>query len=141
MSRDVTYFLFECVDFCWYSIRLIFYAQYIQISALIRLCLRSLYYDFPMGVTYTANGGGTYIQKRWLYILRSRTTISQDVQTRFPVQLAFAKFLSKIKGNFESSIMDTALPQKIPFILDRNLAKANYTGNRVRTSCDIVVLT
>ena len=31
---------------------------------------------------------------------KSRNTISQDVQTRFPVQLAFAKFLSKIKGNF-----------------------------------------
>ena len=29
-----------------------------------------------------------------------RTTVSQDGQTRFPVQLAFAKFLSKIKGNF-----------------------------------------
>ena len=29
-----------------------------------------------------------------------KTTISQDVQTRFPVQLAFAKFLSKIKRNF-----------------------------------------
>ena len=36
--------------------------------------------------------------------------------------------------------MDTVLPQKFPFILDRNLAKANYTGNRVFTSCDIVVL-
>ena len=24
--------------------------------------------------------------------------------------------------------MDTALPQKFPFILDRNLAKANCTG-------------
>ena len=36
--------------------------------------------------------------------------------------------------------MDTALPQKIPFILDRNLAKANCTGNRVCTSCDTVVL-
>ena len=33
----------------------------------------------------------------WLF---SRTTVSQDVQTRFPVQLAFAKFLSRIKGNF-----------------------------------------
>ena len=32
--------------------------------------------------------------------LKPRTTISHDVQTRFPVQLAFAKFLSKIKGNF-----------------------------------------
>ena len=30
----------------------------------------------------------------------ARTTISQDVQTRSSVQLAFAKFLSKIKGNF-----------------------------------------
>ena len=36
--------------------------------------------------------------------------------------------------------MDTALPQKFPFILDRNLAKANCTGNRVCTACDIVVL-
>ena len=36
--------------------------------------------------------------------------------------------------------MDTALPQKFPFILDRNLAKANWTENRVCTSCDTVVL-
>ena len=36
--------------------------------------------------------------------------------------------------------MDTALPQKLPFILDRNLAKANCAGNRVCTSCDTVVL-
>ena len=36
--------------------------------------------------------------------------------------------------------MDTALPQKFPFILDRNLAKANCTGIRVCTSCDTVVL-
>ena len=35
--------------------------------------------------------------------------------------------------------MDTALPQKFPFILDRNLAKANCTGDRVCTSCDTVV--
>ena len=34
--------------------------------------------------------------------------------------------------------MDTALPQKFPFILDRNLAKANCTENQVCTSCDIV---
>ena len=36
--------------------------------------------------------------------------------------------------------MDIALPQKFPFILDRNLAKANCTENQVCTSCDIVVL-
>ena len=36
--------------------------------------------------------------------------------------------------------MDTKLPQKFPFILDRNLAKANCTGNHVCTSCDTVVL-
>ena len=36
--------------------------------------------------------------------------------------------------------MDTALPQKFPFILDRNLEKAICTGNRVCTSCDTVVL-
>ena len=36
--------------------------------------------------------------------------------------------------------MDTSLTQKFPFILDRNLAKANCTGNRVCTSCDTVVL-
>ena len=64
------------------------------------------------------------IAEQVLYIQRPRTTVSQDVQTWFSVQLAFAKFLSKIKGNFKysASIMDTALPQKIPFILDRNLA-------------------
>ena len=64
------------------------------------------------------------------------------VETGFPAQLAFAKFLSKIKGNFKfsASIMDTPLPQKFPFILDRNLAKTNCTRNLVCTSCDIVVL-
>ena len=36
--------------------------------------------------------------------------------------------------------MDTALPQKFPFILDRKLAKANCTENHVCTSCDTVVL-
>ena len=36
--------------------------------------------------------------------------------------------------------MDTALPQKILFILDRNLAKANCPENHVCTSCDKVVL-
>ena len=36
--------------------------------------------------------------------------------------------------------MDTALPQKFPFILDRNLVKANCTENHVCTSCDTVVL-
>ena len=36
--------------------------------------------------------------------------------------------------------MDTALPQKFPFILDRNLAKANCTENHVCTSCDTLVL-
>ena len=36
--------------------------------------------------------------------------------------------------------MDTALPQKFPFILDRNLAKAKGTENHVCTSCDTVVL-
>ena len=36
--------------------------------------------------------------------------------------------------------MDTALPQKCPFILDRNLAKANCTENHFSTSCDTVVL-
>ena len=36
--------------------------------------------------------------------------------------------------------MDTAIPQKFPFILDRNLAKANCTEDRVCTSCDKLVL-
>ena len=36
--------------------------------------------------------------------------------------------------------MYTALTQKFPFILDRNLAKANGTENHVCTSCDTVVL-
>ena len=36
--------------------------------------------------------------------------------------------------------MDTAFPQKFPFILDRNLAMANCTEDHVCTSCDKVVL-
>ena len=36
--------------------------------------------------------------------------------------------------------MDTTLPHKFPFSLDRNLAKANCTENQVCTSCDTVVL-
>ena len=36
--------------------------------------------------------------------------------------------------------MDTALTQKFPFILDRNLAKDNCTENHVCTSCDTVAL-
>ena len=36
--------------------------------------------------------------------------------------------------------MDTVLLQKFPFILDRNLAKANCTENQVCTSCDTAVL-
>ena len=36
--------------------------------------------------------------------------------------------------------MDTVLPQKFPFILDRNLAKANCIENLVCTSCDTVTL-
>ena len=69
-----------------------------------------------------------------------RTTISQDVKTRFSVQLAFAKFLSKIKENFyySASILETSLPQKFPLILYRNLAKASCTENQVCTSCDTV---
>ena len=35
--------------------------------------------------------------------------------------------------------MILALPQKFPFILDRNLAKANCTGNHVCMFCDTVV--
>ena len=34
--------------------------------------------------------------------------------------------------------MDTSLQQKFPFILDRNLAKANCPENQVCTSCDAV---
>ena len=34
--------------------------------------------------------------------------------------------------------MDTALPQKFPFISDMNLAKVNCAENRVCTSCDTV---
>ena len=36
--------------------------------------------------------------------------------------------------------MDTAFTQKVPFILDRNLAKAKCTGNHVCTSYDRVVI-
>ena len=77
-----------------------------------------------------------------IYKDQPRTIVSQDVQTWFSVQLTFAKFLPKIKGNFyySASIMGTPLLQKFPFILDRNIAKANWTENQVCTSCDTVVL-
>ena len=56
------------------------------------------------------------------------------------MQLAFDKFLSIIKEKFKYSvsIVDTALPQKFSFILDRNLAKANSTENHLCMSCDKV---
>ena len=41
--------------------------------------------------------------------LQTRTTVSQDVQTWFSVQLAFVKFLSKIKGNFWGSAVSMIL--------------------------------
>ena len=40
------------------------------------------------------------IERTAVYTYILRTTVLQDVQTRFSVQLAFDKFLSKIKGNF-----------------------------------------
>ena len=63
-------------------------------------------------------------------------------KTRLSLDFAFANFVSKIKEFFKynHSTMDTALPQKFPFILNRNLAKNNYRGNRVCTYCDTVVL-
>ena len=75
-----------------------------------------------------------------------RTTISQDVRTRFSVQLAFAKFLSKIKGIFNTvsvSWIQHSLRNFLLFIKGptaQALYKANCTGNQVCTSCDIVVL-
>ena len=42
-----------------------------------------------------------------LFIFEPRTTVSQDTQTR--VQLAFAKFLSKIKENFWGSAVSMIL--------------------------------
>ena len=44
-----------------------------------------------------------------LRVLYPRNTVSHDVQTRFSVQLAFAKFLSKIKGNFGGSAVSMIL--------------------------------
>ena len=66
------------------------------------------------------------------------------MQTRFPVQLAFAKFLSGIKENFWGrtvSMIGTGTVLKMFFILDRNLEVANCTEDQVCTSCDTVVLT
>ena len=45
-----------------------------------------------------------YSLRSWLtvYKLALKTTVSLDVQTRFSVQLAFAKFLSRIKEGFNT---------------------------------------
>ena len=50
-----------------------------------------IYINFPFRLS---------IENLNYFIPPARTTISQDVQTRFSVQLAFAKFLFKIKENF-----------------------------------------
>ena len=83
---------------------------------------------------------------RFLYICRE--IIRLILEKQLPMfkfsRLYYFIFISRSKfetidhdvGN--QSKLWTALPQKFPFILDRNLA--NCTGNRVCTSCDIVVL-
>ena len=70
-----------------------------------------------------------------------RTTLSHNVQKRSSVQFTFAKFLSKIKGIFliQCPYHGYSIPSKIPFILDRKLAKANCTEDRFCTSCNKVV--
>ena len=82
------------------------------------------------------------IKKQYAVYMKGKDYYITERANPIAVQLAFAKFLSKIKGNFKysASIMDTALTQKFLFILDSNLAKANCTENRVCTSCDTVVL-
>ena len=52
---------------------------------------------------------GTKPGNAHLFYNNSKTNISQDMQIRFPVQLAFAKFLSKIKGNFWGSAVSMIL--------------------------------
>ena len=124
---------YEMIDIILYNMvfSTVVYANlfliYIIIHTNIYVCIQTWYF--------------AYKTEFIIWIDLSRTTVSQDVQTWFSVQLPFAKFLSKIKGNFKfgPSIMDAAFPQKFPFILNRNLAKANCTENRVCTSCDTVV--
>ena len=45
-------------------------------------------------------GFSSFLCPAIIFMSKPRTTVSQDVQTRFPVQLAFAKFLSKLKEIF-----------------------------------------
>ena len=56
--------------------------------------------DQGIFISRVAEGGPAYAAGLRVRTALSRTTISQDRQTWFNVQLAFAKFLSKIKGNF-----------------------------------------
>ena len=53
--------------------------------------------SFSKAWVYKYNSEEYFINSNIICI--STATSSQDVQTRFPMQLAFAKFLSKIKGN------------------------------------------
>ena len=59
-------------------------------AQLCHICV-DIFYDLLKNKEWQLNENLIYIP---------RTTLSQDVQTRSSVQLAFAKFLSKIKGNF-----------------------------------------
>ena len=54
--------------------------------------------SYYLGVLFIAKGNFVALLLNFTQV--AMTTVSQDVQTRSSVQLAFAKFLSKIKGNF-----------------------------------------
>ena len=91
---------------------------------------------------YNNNNNSLFRQHRLTYGYKSRASLSQDVQTWFSVQLAFDKFLSKIKEIFlmQCQYHGYNTHSQISFILDRNLSKANCTENHVCKSCDKGVL-
>ena len=83
---------------------------------------------YPYSYLHEIIGLDDFLQRNENRWVTTKDYYIKDVQTWFPVQLAFDEFLSKIKGIFWGSAVSM------------NLAKTYCTEKQVCTSCDIVFL-
>ena len=96
---------------------------------------------FKITVKFIKHPTRELIERIKMFGLTSKTTVSQDVQTRFSMQLSFAKFLSKIKGIFNTrpvSWIQHSLQNLLYF--RKELSEGQLYRKSVCTSCDTVVL-
>ena len=83
--------------------------KWAQLRGKVFLKIKSLKKKKKKGISGKNTPGVSWLSRTVSRIRVSMTAVSQDVQTRFPVELAFAKFLSKIKGNFWGSAVSMIL--------------------------------